>query len=466
MSTCVPIRKCLASACALGVILACRLAGAEPTALLNVQIVDLRAGRVSPAQIVVWDAGRIVAAGPATEVPMPAGARVIDASNKYAMPGLWDMHVHLSTAGEFLAPVLLAKGVTHARDMGGPFKEVFRLRREIAAGERLGPHIFAAGPILESSRWIERAKGFLTPEEMSARLPAGPTETAGETVDHVLQLGADFVKFRSVDSREIYFALAAATRARGVALVGHAPPPAISLIEAAEAGQRSFEHYIRALGIQPLPDDLAPAFAAFRRSGAHFVPTLVSGVGFRLTPDDRADALIADDAGTLDSRRRYVPAALVASWKAQMEMKRSERVKQDWARIHAENIALFRKMHEAGLRIMAGTDLAGPLVYPGFSLHDELAMFVKDLGMSPVEALRAATIVPAEFMGVSDVYGSVETGKAADFLLLDRDPLIDIANTRAIAAVVAAGRYLSREELDRLLAQAQPGAANHVTDQP
>ncbi len=420
-------------------------------AVQNVTIIDVDAGVAHPDTAIVVLDGVITYAGSMSGLDLPTDATLIDAAGQFAIPGLWDMHVHLAMSGETSLRTLFANGVTHVRDMGGPAAEVMRFRNDVATGKIVGPRILASGPILESARWLERAAGFLSEEEIQGRI--GIADVAGVVVaiDAVEDTGADFVKLRTVSSRDIYLAIAAECRRLGFPLTGHAPPPAVSLQEAVEAGQRSFEHYLASPGIKPLPTDPAEFFAACKTHGVHFVPTIVSGIGFRLTPDDQALAIIADTEGIIDPRRRYIPPDLAASWKSQMEMKASERTKLGYAKIHADNLALFRRMHEAGVSLMAGTDLGGPLVYPGFSLHDELARFVEDLGMSPAEALRTATIVPAKFMQRDPEYGSIATGKKADVVLLRANPLERIEHVRDIVGIIHGDQYFDRAALDGLL---------------
>jgi imidazolonepropionase-like amidohydrolase len=168
-------------------------------------------------------------------------------------------------------------------------------------------------------------------------------------------------------------------------------------------------------------------------------------------------AIVDDKAGSLDIRRRYVPQSLADFWRKQIEMKKVES-KLDWMAVKRNNLEIFRILHQAGVKIMAGTDLGAPLCYPGFALHDELELMVSDIGLSPTEALQSATRIPAEFMGLGASIGTIEKGRLADLLLLDANPLIDIKNTRKIAAVVIGGRMLSKAELqsmmDRMAAEA------------
>ncbi|MEK7793468.1 MAG: amidohydrolase family protein, partial [Candidatus Hydrogenedentota bacterium] len=368
-------------------------------------------------------------------------------------------HVHLGQEMAYALPVFVAEGVTHVRDMGSVFEETNALREDIAQGGRVGPMIRTSGPILESAQFVARLAKTMSAEELETRVPVASPEEAAPAVAGLAAMGVDFLKIRTVGSREIYLAIAKAAREHHLALVGHAPPPTISILEAAAAGQASFEHYIDSPGIKPLPDDHVAAIKQFVKFGTHFVPTLVSGVGFRLTPDEEVRAALADTEGTKDPRRKYVSAKLVHFWTQQMDMKAQEQVKPDYAGIHRRNAALFLQMHDAGVRLMTGTDLGGPLVYPGFGVHDELALFVSDIGLTPAQALDAATRVPAEFSGQGDTYGLIKSGFAADFLLVEKNPLDDIHNTSAIKGVFANGKWIDRAEADKLLEIAAREAA-------
>ena len=220
---------------------------------------------------------------------------------------------------------------------------------------------------------------------------------------------------------------------------------------AAAGGLKSIEHaetVSLALGAR----SAAEVGAAFARHGAWYTPTIVAQVNWRVTPDDVANARIEDAAGSRDPRNRYVPASLRSHWRWQMSLKQYEQ--QDWATRHRGQMAELRAMARAGAGIFAGTDVPAVLVYPGFSLHDELELLVGQGGLTPLEALRSATRNPPHFFGLQRRLGTVERGKVADLVLLDANPLEDIRNTRKINAVVANGRFLDRGALDSLLAQA------------
>src|SRR5262245_26665438 len=192
-------------------------------ALTRVAVIDGGGAPARPKMTVVIAGGRIAAIGENGKTPVPKGARVIDASGKYLIPGLWDMHVHLAKAGENTLPLFIANGVTGVRDMGGDGALVLKWRDEIAAGKRTGPRIKAAGPILESARNVERMKreGTVEPVDRFRVGVAGPEE-AENVVERLAKLGVDFIKIRTVASPETYRAIAAAARKRNLALVGHA----------------------------------------------------------------------------------------------------------------------------------------------------------------------------------------------------------------------------------------------------
>jgi imidazolonepropionase-like amidohydrolase len=302
--------------------------------------------------------------------------------------------------------------------------------------------------------------------------------TADEAREAVRQLkagGADFIKVYSSLPKELYLAVASEAKKEGIPFVGHVPY-AVTASEASDAGQRSMEHLtevdvatsseeasIKAEELEAMnqkhrliPDanrlratyDSAKAasqFARFRRNDTWQVPTLVVlHQPGRLAQGGRP----ADDSLLV-----YIPKALREFWSSLPSELAARMGALDL--IHAD---LVGPINRAGVPILAGTDCPNPYVYPGFSLHDELGLLVR-AGLTPTEALRTATINPARFLGVTDSLGTVATGKVADLVLLDANPLQDIANTKRIRAVIQGGRFLDRKTLDRMLAHAKALAA-------
>ncbi len=416
-------------------------------AITGVAVVDVTTGETRPDRTVIVTGDRIAHIGSAARTPAPSGAVLLDGSRKFLIPGLWDMHSHVVGFGPTSLELYLTQGVTSIRDMGADrFADAKAWRDEIAAGKRLGPRMRIASPVVENPGWLAAAKRMGeqagTPWTLSERF--GP-RSAGEAVawvDSVAALGADHIKVRNWPSPEIGRALVDRARARGLPVAGHGNEPF------PRAGLATLEHYIW----PPLTIPAAAREALWRElaaTGIALVPTLVTWP----TRLDSPDVLLARIEGGGVAGMRYVPAKTRARWRDQFLQLKQERP-MDWIGIHRDEMRNVAEMQKSGMTLLAGTDIGAPLLVPGFSLHDELALLVGMARMTPLQALRAATISPARVVGAADSLGSIDAGKLADLVLLDANPLLDIRHTTRIAAVVANGRLFSRADLDRLLAGA------------
>jgi imidazolonepropionase-like amidohydrolase len=428
------------------------LAGAAQFAITNVTVVDVTDGSSRPGQTVLVSDGRIASVAPTAATQLPRGTRVVDGTGKFMVPGMWDMHSHITMFGRTGLNLYLAHGVTGIRDMGGErFAVVKALRDSVAAGHILGPRMRIASPVVENQRWLAWTKEMSaragTPWTLYERFGAAGPDDAVRWVDSVAALGADHIKVRNWPDTAISRALMARARERGLQVAAHANEPF------PRTGVSSYEH-----GIWP-PLRVSDAardslWRHFATNGASVTPTLVTWP-IRLDPPDTLIARV--DQGRI-AGLCYVPVDAVQEWRDQLTNLKQETGQIDWREVYRGEMRNAAEMHRAGVPLLAGTDIGAPLLVPGFSLHDELALLVRDAGMSPLQALQAATITPARVMGLAGETGTVEAGKRADLVLLDADPVADIRNTRRIHAVVANGRLLDRASLDRLLAEARQGS--------
>jgi len=459
----------------LGLLAACQevTVPSADLALVHATIVDPVEGTREPDRTILVDAGRIVAVAPSARVRVPEDSRVVDATGRFVIPGLWDTHVHSAWNPAWHFPLLVAHGVTSVRNMHTTVDTALELtaavKRRLANGDLLGPRFLANGPIVDGEPPIQEGS-------VNARTPA----EGRAIVDSLVAGGADFIKVYSNLRRDVYLAITDQARLRGIPVDGHVPwqvPPE----EAAAAGQRTTEHlfgmtmgcssaadslrasHVALLGQAPgsMPGDWFFSFlralsgtrqesacsgvlAAYARAGVAVVPTVVVAAGF-------ADpAVVLGDS----AQQRLVPEAVRGQWTGMA----GSGFFQQLAGPRAVPLALdnLRLLHAAGVTVLAGTDLGNPFLVPGASPHDELGFLVR-AGLTPLEALRSATIQPARVFGLADSLGTVAPGMLADLVLLDADPLDDIANARSVSGVILGGRFLDRAELDRMVVKAVAG---------
>lgn len=442
-----------------------------PLAIRGAAVVNVTDGSLRPDKTILIEGNRITVVGDADVVEVPSGATLIDGRGKYLIPGLWDMHVHTvwhdygGTPYDLDAhlPLFLANGVTGVRDMWGHAAAAQQLRSEIAAGTRVGPRLVVAGNMLDGPRvYWPGATSVTTPER------------GRFLVDSLATAGADFIKVYMSLSPEVYHAIIDRAQEVDLPVVGHVPP-ALPARTASEAGQRSMEHLVpfqldcssredELRGVGPLDLSLMRAllesydpakcrklFQTFAENETWQVPTLVI---YKRWPTLDPETFVPGEG------HWHMPPVQHAAWKEQMEG--FPTIPEDWRGLSEEERRLVRRfffdhklemvrlMKEVGVPILAGTDVNGdgrpPFLYAGFSLHEELELLV-EAGLTPPEALRAATLEPARYLNATDSLGTVEVGKLADLVLLGANPLENIGNTRQVQAVVADGRLFQKEDL-------------------
>lgn len=413
---------------------------AQVVAIRDVSVIAMTGaatGAVSGQTVIVRD-GRIAEVGAASSVRIPAGANVIEGRGKFLIPGLIEMHAHMSKTRASALGLYVAHGVTTIRDQGSEHAEVVRWRREVRAGERLGPRMLIAGPYLESLRNIERMRGDPPEERVEpferARIPIGTPADARRVIDSLSKLEIDHFKVRTVQDDSTYVALGRAARANGKRLVGHIVSSSMTAF--LESGQSGVEHgFPPTLDALPLERRLELWRELVRRD-VGVVPTLVVATEAGMRPLGYFQSLVADTA--THPLRPYLSAFMILDWREQVLEATPER-RAYFERAWPVALKHMREMREAGVRIMAGSDVAVLNIFPGLSLHEELRLFVDSLGMTPMEALASATRSPAQWLGIADSVGTIARGQVADLVLLDANPLTDIRNTRRISTVLVRG---------------------------
>jgi imidazolonepropionase-like amidohydrolase len=451
----------------------------EPADLVirSATVIDVRTGRLAPDRAIAVRGGTIIAVVDDRAAGRFQARRTIDARGKFVMPGLWDMHVHfgggeaLVEENKDLLPLYIANGITSVRDCAGDLaSQVLAWRDAVARGELFGPTIYTSGPKIEGIKPVWKGT-----------IEIGDRAQADAALDRLQALHVDFVKLTDNTLKPDLFLYAVAqAKKRGLKTSAHIPQ-SLTLDEAAAAGLSSVEHmdYMIKAGS---PDEKAIGgdYAAGRITYAQAFARYLDGFdadramadyrrlaarGVAVTPTLNGSRILAyldRDDHSRDDGLGYIGPGLKATydWRVERAAKADAAAVEHRHRVYEKSATLLPMLAKAGVPILAGTDsgFLNSYNYPGFGLHDELELYVKS-GLTPLQTLQAATLTGPAFLGQADRYGAVAAGKAADILILDENPLIDVRATRSIAGVVVRGRYLDRAALDGLLATARAKVA-------
>lgn len=433
----------------------------------NVNVVDVGTGKVLAHRSVLIRGERIESI--AENVRATRGVQIIDGRSRYLIPGLWDMHVHLWYK-DMPLPMFVAWGVTGVRDMGSDLARVKRWRAEIKSGALIGPHIETCGPGVD---------GFPSDDDKLPVIMVRSPAEARKTYDHLEQdLNVDFVKVDARLGRDAYFALIERARKWGLPVAGPVPD-AVMVEEAVSERQNSIENLSNVL-MGCSRDErkiVLPRANAIERNDRKAVLTFEDRV-LATFDYNKADTLMEDmaryssyqtpalrmlrrmmyadaDEVVRDPHLKYIPASIRETWSDPREEKKklTDAELALYGREYEKDSYLVDRMERSGVPILAGTGTGEAYTFPGYDLHRELQLLV-GAGLTPLAALRAATILPAQYLEADESLGSVAAGKIADLVLLDADPLKDIRNTEKISGVVLGGKYLSRARLDAMVARA------------
>lgn len=434
----------------------------------DVNIVDTKTGALIKNQSIGINADTIAKIDALEKSANWTADEIIDARDKYVIPGLWDMHIHfgadtLINENKNLLPLYLANGVTTIRDCAADISpSVLEWREQIANGELSGPTIFTSGPKLEG-------KNSIWPGD----LEIGNEQELSTALDSLDKLKVDFVKVTdNTLSPELFLKSIEKATQRGYKTSGHIPFE-LPINKVSEAGLTTIEHmgYMLKAGSGKEPEiiekfkkdeidystanslieqsfDETTALNRYRElaeNGTAIVPTLIgSKIISYWDEDDHLD----------DSELQYIGPGLIKTyqWRVDRVKDASPEAIKERHRNYQKLVSLIPIIQESGMLIMAGTD-AGFLnsyIYPGFALHEELEIF-QNAGLTPLEALQTSVLNGPEYFGLSDKYGSVTEGKIADLLILNTNPLEDIKATIDINYVIKKTKIYDKEELEKML---------------
>jgi imidazolonepropionase-like amidohydrolase len=416
-------------------------------AFVNVNVVPMDRKRILPQQTVIVRADRISEIGPVDTTDIPEGALRIDGRDKYLMPGLVDMHVHLPKNYQEGLCLFIANGVTTVRNMRGENYHL-KLREEINKGKLIGPTIYTTGPIIDGNP------------------PVSPNFVVAETPEQAVQLvaehkkaGYNFIKVYSRLSVEVYDAIIEAAAKHGMPVVGHVPS-AVGLEHVLAANQYSVEHltgYSWFLKVGDSPPWQQIDETKIRRIAQATYEADTWNCVTLVLYQKRMSSEEADREPKL-AYMKYVSPVNKQRWFWSRQYRDAD---PNRGRKMSNRKRMTKALHDAGARILLGSDTPNPYVVPGFSLHWELRNLV-DAGLTPYEAIKAGTRDAAECLGEQDKFGTISTGLRADLILIEDNPLEDVSNVARRSGVMARGRWLPQPELQAML---DALAIKHATEE-
>ena len=452
------------------------------TAITHVNIVDVKNKKIIPDKTVIIKNDRIEKIG--SNLRLTAGTKIIQGKDKFLIPGLWDMHNHnmddesAIVTDSTMIPLFIANGITGVRDMFA-LNNTLKRRDSVRAGQLIAPEIFGGAMV----------DGPIPMWPLSVRVT--DTLRAVVIVDSLKNAGYDFIKVYSALPREIYFAIAAESKKQNIPFEGHVPRY-ISPVEAAMAGQKSQEHQIGMIlqcaslndstRIEYLQKESRLSFGGgkemrdffsnlinsfdqeqlnktaniFVQTGTWYCPTIITSQNYFSRLKNAREEM------QNDSLMQYVSKSTKGAWGFMAGMFTNYSI-DDW-KIRTRQLELLNKivklLYDKKVNMLAGDDNNNPFCIAGFSLHQELQLFV-DCGIPDAEVLKIATYNPAVFFKMEDKFGTIEQGKFANLVLLNANPLIKISNTNNINAVFLRGHYLDRNVLDGLLSGVKEYCKRH-----
>ena len=401
-----------------------------PLALVGATLIDGTGKPAIPNAVVLIEGDRIAAAGPRSTIKIPDGATIVDLTGKFLLPGLWDMHAHLYQA-EF-GPTYLAAGITTARDVGNDIEFGTGLRDAAKEKRGLGPRMLLAGYIDGKNDSHSFDVQVETPDEARA------------AVQHYKNAGYEQIKIRDNVKLETLKVICAEAHRLGMTVTGHVPQ-GMNALQAVEAGMDQINHlnYAETAFFPKRPGNSPAVTINLNATNVTNALKFFKEHGTVIDPTDAVLELMLRPMNvpieTFEPGLTKVPPELTV----QINKKGESADQAEGLRMVVDVLLkITGALHKAGVPIVAGTDVG----VPGHTLHRELELYVK-AGFTPLEAIQAATIVPARVMKLDGETGTIAIGKRADLIVLDANPLDSISNIRKVRFVVTQGRLFDCAKL-------------------
>ena len=450
----------------------------------NVSVIHPENGLIEN-QTVIVSGEKILKVISSKELMLSPENNIIDGKGKYLMPGLWDAHIHFAYMEDFapsMFDLFLGYGITSVRDTGGKMDFVKMWKDKALADPMNAPRVMMAGPLLDG---MPNVYDGSAPNRPPLSVGLGSTEATINMVNMLDSLGVDLLKAYEMLTPEQFVLIAKMAKEKGLKVTGHVPL-SMDVISASNAGLNSMEHMRNLeLSCASNSDELLQerlrlleaekdSAGGILRSKIHALQREMAVKNYDENKANEVLAVLAKNQtwqiptlalSTFLTNRHfenadwkesitYIPEAIEQDWKKSVATLEKTPVTPFREQYSKWSLNMVKKIHESKIGIMAGTDCPIALLTPGQSLHEELAMLVQS-GLTPLEAIKTATMNPAEYFNLQNELGLVQEGMLADLILLDANPIENIANTKSINAVVKNGKYFDKNELNTILKRAR-----------
>ena len=396
----------------------------------NISIIDVQNAKILPKQTIYIKGETISKIERRKSNKKIISDTIIDGTGKFILTGFWDMHIHICWKNSLnnLFPTLLNYGITGVRDMGGSVSILNEFKQQIKVNPHSGPNIFGAGPILDGEK----------PVHPDFSIPLTP-QNVKQVLDSLYTENVDFLKVYSLLPKSILDSIATYAKEKNIPFAGHVSEY-LTPEEASKLGQKSFEHLNRLEDLHTDTSRLSEFIKLAKSNNTWLCPTLIiykrkyefsKGIFFKHSLNNELDVDLINEWEQVKISKQNKFLNKAEALKAQNRYENQKK--------------LVKCFYDGGMPFLLGTDFAGmQFIYPGYSLHEEMVL-LQDIGIPPFEILKIASFNPAVFLGITDLYGTVEENKIADLIILNKNPSIDINNTLDIEMVIKSGKIVKEK---------------------